>query len=151
VEAIRQSLTTSVTATLVAMVVALFNLGYVLLLDVRLGLLSLGLLAATLIVLAWLVRRQIPHQRQLHAAHGETQALALQILGAVPKLRVACAENRAFARWVAALGRMKQAFVDSQRVLASLTAFAAAWQALAVALVILVVGEGTDTRLSIGD
>ncbi|MGH3142731.1 MAG: ABC transporter transmembrane domain-containing protein, partial [Gaiellales bacterium] len=109
IEAIRQSLSASVTATLVAMFIALFNLGYVLLLDVRLGLLALGMLVVTLIVLALLVRRQIPHQRRLRAAHGETQALALQILGAVPKLRVAGAENRAFARWAAALGRMKQA------------------------------------------
>ena len=43
------------------------------------------------------------------------QALALQILGAVPKLRVARAEERAFARWASGLGRMKDAFVDSQR------------------------------------
>jgi ATP-binding cassette subfamily C protein len=151
VETIRQILTTSVTATLVALLVALFNLTYVLLLDFRLGLLAIGLLLAAVAALAFVIRRQIPHQRRLQAAHGETQALALQILGAVPKLRVARAEDRAFTRWAAALGTMKSAFVDSERVLAGLRAFTAAWQALAIALVILVAGGGVETGLSAAD
>ena len=151
IETIRQSLTTAVTAALVALLIALFNLAYVLLLDFRLGLLAIGLLLAAVAVLAVLIRRQIPHQRRLQDALGRAQALALQILGAVPKLRVARAEERAFVRWAAALGRMKDAFVDTQRVLAGLSAFAAAWQALAIALVLLVVGELGATSLSAGD
>jgi NHLM bacteriocin system ABC transporter ATP-binding protein len=151
VETIRQSLTSSVTAALVALLIALFNLAYVMLLNVELGLLALGMLLGAVAVLAVVVRRQIPYQRRLQAARSHSQALALQILGAVPKLRVAHAEDRAFARWAETLGRMKAAFVDSQRVFAGLTAFAAAWQALAIALVLLVVGEGADTSLSVGD
>jgi NHLM bacteriocin system ABC transporter ATP-binding protein len=151
IDTIRQSLTTSVTGALVALLIAFFNLTYILLLDFQLGLVALGLLLAAVVVLALLVRRQIPHQRRLEAARGQMQALALQILGAVPKLRVARAEDRAFARWAAALGRMKQAFVANQRVLAGLSAFAAAWQALAIALVLLVVGELDDASLSAGD
>ena len=115
IETIRQSVTSSVDAALVALLVALFNLGYVLYLDVWLGLYALGLLVVTVVVLGVLVRREIPHQRRLQAARGQMEALALQILGAVPKLRVARAENRAFARWAAALGRMQGAFVDSRR------------------------------------
>ena len=151
IDTIRQSLTTSVTAAFVALLIAFFNLAYVLLLDPSLGLLAIGLLLAAVVVLVLLVRRQIPHQRRLQDARGQMQALALQILGAVPKLRVARAEARAFARWAAALGRMKGAFVASQRVLAGLSAFAAAWQALAIALVLLVVGEVDDASLSSGD
>ena len=151
VETIRQSLTTSVTAALVALLIALFNLTYILILDLWLGLLAIGLLLAAVAVLALLIRRQIPHQRRLQAARGQMQALALQILGAVPKLRVARGEGRAFARWAAALGSMKEAFVANQRVLAGLSAFAAAWQALAISLVLLVVGEAGATSLSAGD
>jgi ATP-binding cassette subfamily C protein len=151
IDTIRQSLTTSVTGALVALLIAFFNLTYILLLDVQLGLVAIGLLLAAVVVLALLVRRQIPHQRRLEAARGQMQALALQILGAVPKLRVARAEDRAFARWAAALGRMKEAFVAKQRVLAGLSAFAAAWQALAIALVLLVVGELDDASVSAGD
>ena len=151
VEMIRESLTTAVTATLVALLIALFNLGYILVLDVQLGLIAVGLLLAAGIVLVLVVRRQIPHQRRLQAALGQTQALALQILGAVPKLRVARAEERAFARWAAGLGRMKDAFVDNQRILAALSAFVAGWQAIAMAFVLLVVGESSATSLSTGD
>src|SRR5262249_34360106 len=89
--------------------------------------------------------------RRLQAAVGHTQALALQILGAVPKLRVARAEDRAFARWAAGLGQMKDAFVRSQRIFAALSAFVAGWQAIAMAFVLLVVGEGSATTLSTGD
>jgi NHLM bacteriocin system ABC transporter ATP-binding protein len=151
IDTIRQSLTTAVTGALVALLIAFCNLSYILLLNVQLGLVAIGLLLAAVVVLALLVRRQIPHQRRLEAARGQMQALALQILGAVPKLRVARAEDRAFARWAAALGRMKEAFVANQRVLAGLSGFAAAWQALAIALVLLVVGELDDASLSAGD
>jgi NHLM bacteriocin system ABC transporter ATP-binding protein len=151
VEMIRESLTTAVTAALVALLIALFNLAYILVLDVRLGLISLGLLAAAVIVLVLVVRRQVPYQRRLQGELGHTQALALQILGAVPKLRVARAEERAFARWAAGLGRMKEAFVGSQRILAALGAFVAAWQAIAMAFVLLIVGEGHAATLSTGD
>jgi ABC-type bacteriocin/lantibiotic exporter with double-glycine peptidase domain len=109
------------------------------------------LLLVAVAVLALLVRRQIAPQRRLQAALGQTQALALQILGALPKLRVARAEERAFARWAAGLGRMKDAFVDTQRVFAQLGAFTAAWQALAIAIVLLVVGRVTGSSLSAGD
>ena len=151
IEAIRESLTASVTAALVSLLIAVFNLTYVMLLDFAVGLLALGLLLVAVAVLAFTIRRQIPHQRGLQAANGQTQALALQILGAVPKLRVARAEDRAFARWAAGLGRMKEAFVASQRILAGLSAFAAAWQALAIAMVLLVVGKLQDASLSTGD
>lgn len=151
IDTIRQSLTSAVTGALVALLIAFFNLAYILLLDPQLGLVAIGLLLAAVVVLVLLVRRQIPHQRRLEAARGQMQALALQILGAVPKLRVARAEDRAFARWAAALGRMKEAFVANQRVLAGLSSFAAAWQALAIALVLLVVGELDDASLSAGD
>ena len=151
VETIRQTFTTAVTAALVALMVALFNLAYILVLDVMLGLLTIGLLVGAVVVLAFLVRRQIPHQRRLQAALGQNQAFALQILGALPKLRVARAEERAFARWGASLGRMKEAFVATQRVFAGLGAFTAAWQALAIALVLLVVGKVPSANLSTGE
>jgi NHLM bacteriocin system ABC transporter ATP-binding protein len=151
IEAIRESLTTAVTAALVALIIALFNLTYVMVLDLQIGLLAVGLLLAAVAVLGFSIHRQIPQQRLLHAAHGETQALALQILGAVPKLRVARAEGRAFTRWTAGLGRAKDAFAGSQRIVAGLSAFAAAWQAVALAMVLLVAGELGDTNLSSGD
>lgn len=151
VETIRQSLTVSVTAVLVALMVALVNLVYILFFDVWLGLLALALLLSAVVVLTIMVRRQIPPQRRLQAALGQTQALALQILGALPKLRVARAEERAFTRWAAGLGRMKAAFVDAQRVFAGLGAFTAAWQALAIALMLLVIGRVGSASLSTGE
>src|SRR5262249_7876252 len=146
----RQTFPPSVTAALVALMVALFNVAYVLVLDVRLGLLTIGLFVGAVVVLALLVRRQIPAQRRLQAALGEMQAVALQILGAVPKLRVPRAEDRAFARWGAPLGRMTEAFGAPRRGFELLGAFTAAWQALAIALVLLVIGEVPSATLSPG-
>jgi NHLM bacteriocin system ABC transporter ATP-binding protein len=150
IETIRQSMTASVDAALVALLVALFNLGYILFLDVWLGVFAVGLLLVTVAVLGVVVLREIPHQRDLQAARGRTQALALQILGAVQKLRVARAENRAFARWAEGLGEMQHAFFHSRRHLIGLTAIAAAWQAIAIAGVLLIVGNENAT-LSTGE
>src|SRR5262249_60345183 len=111
----RQTFPPSVTAALVALMVALFNVAYVLVLDVGLGLLTIGLLVGAVVVLALLVRRQIPAQRRLQAALGQMQAVALQILGAVPKLRVATAGEGGVAPWGAAVRVMKQALVAKPR------------------------------------
>jgi ABC-type bacteriocin/lantibiotic exporter with double-glycine peptidase domain len=46
---------------------------------------------------------------------------------------------------------MKEAFVATQRVFAGLGAFTAAWQALAIALVLLVVGKVPSANLSTGE
>ena len=151
IEAIRESLTTAVSAAFAALLVALFNVAYIVTLDTAIGLLALGLLLGAVGLLALGVRRQIPVQRRLLRAFGETQGLALQILGAVPKLRVARAEDRAFARWAAGLGRTEEAFVDSQHIAAGVGAFAAAWQAFALAMILLVAGNFEEGSLSAGE
>ncbi len=46
-----------------------------------------------------LARAQLRWERQVYHRRGRVQTLVLQILTGVPKLRVAAAEERAFARW----------------------------------------------------
>jgi NHLM bacteriocin system ABC transporter ATP-binding protein len=150
VEAIRESLTTAVSAAFVALLIALVNVVYILSIDVAIGVLAVGLLLVAIGVLAFAVRLQLPQQRLLHAAQGRGLARALQILGAVPKLRVARAEDRAFARWATGVGVMHDASVGSQRIAAALGAFAAAWQAFTLALILLVAGK-LDEGLSAGE
>ncbi|HEX4245915.1 MAG TPA: ABC transporter transmembrane domain-containing protein, partial [Acidimicrobiales bacterium] len=78
-----------------------------------------------------LVRRQ----DAVRAANGEVVGLGVQILGAVPKLRVAHAERRAFAVWVEKFAILKRESTRAGRTLSVLTSFIAAWVPLATALV----------------
>ena len=86
--------------------VALFNLAYILVLDVTLGLLAIGLLVGAVggAGVRWYAARSRT-SAGFRPRSARTQAFALQILGALPKLRVARAEERAFARWGAWLGQ----------------------------------------------
>ena len=80
-----------------------------------------------------LVRRQ----DAVRAANGLVVGLGVQILGAVPKLRVAHAERRAFAVWVEEFATLKRESTRAGRTLAVLTSFIAAWVPLATALVFI--------------
>jgi NHLM bacteriocin system ABC transporter ATP-binding protein len=80
-----------------------------------------------------LVRRQ----DAVRGANGQVVGLGVQILGAVPKLRVAHAERRAFAVWVEKFATLKRESTRAGRTLAVLTSFMAAWVPLATALVFI--------------
>jgi NHLM bacteriocin system ABC transporter ATP-binding protein len=103
------------------------------------------LIGVAAMVLAYrvLVRRQ----DAVRAASGQVIGIGVQILGAVPKLRVAHAERRAFAAWVEKFATLKRESTRAGRSLAVLTSFIAAWVPLATALVFI--GTATQPQHSV--
>ncbi|MGA7417876.1 MAG: NHLP bacteriocin export ABC transporter permease/ATPase subunit [Acidimicrobiales bacterium] len=98
-----------------------------------------AIVAVLIGVVAMLVAFRVLVRRQdaVRAANGQVVGLGVQILGAVPKLRVAHAERRAFAAWVEKFATLKRASTRAGRALAVLTSFIAAWVPLATALVFI--------------
>jgi NHLM bacteriocin system ABC transporter ATP-binding protein len=104
----QRALTTGLTAFL--------YLALMLYYSVPLGLLAaaFGLLAAAATVLSWISLNRL--QAALQQLEGSLSGLMVQLINAVPKLRVAGAEERAFACWGRSYSRKQRLVEQVQRV-----------------------------------
>ncbi|NEO13312.1 MAG: NHLP bacteriocin export ABC transporter permease/ATPase subunit [Moorea sp. SIO3F7] len=96
---IRNRLSGTVMQTLFTSFFSLLNLGLLFIYDAQLALVPLGVALTAIIVTTTsgiLTRRKL---RPLQQLAGEIFGLTVQLIGGVSKLRVAGAENRAFAYW----------------------------------------------------
>ncbi len=84
----------------------------------------------------WLFRRQVASARELHGATGRLLQSAIGLVGGLAKLRVAQAEDRAFANWAARFGELKKAGVSTQTGGVRLATVAAAFGPFATGLVL---------------
>jgi NHLM bacteriocin system ABC transporter ATP-binding protein len=130
IDQIQQLATTIVAASVLAVPVGLFNLGLAFWLSARLALFSLIVLALAIVGIAALTRAQVRHITATTHAMQESFGMAMQLVDGVGKLRVASAENRAFAQWGARFASLKTAFISAQRGFAAVTTFTAAGTAL---------------------
>ena len=132
VEALRQTL---LKFMLSAVVTALFSLFYLALLFLYLP--QLALLAVGLVLLyaiasfaaGWLKLKHIAVRAQ---AHGRLSSLVFQFLQGIVKLRVAGAEGHAFAHWANRYADERYATAAIRRIDNHYTAFADAYQTLAL-------------------
>jgi NHLM bacteriocin system ABC transporter ATP-binding protein len=125
IDQIQQLATTIVASAVLAVPVGLFNLGLAFWLSSRLALFSLIVLAAALAGIFLLTRAQVRHVEAMTRASQESFGVAMQLVDGVGKLRVAGAENRAFAQWGARFASLKGAFIGGQRGFAAVTTFTA--------------------------
>ena len=123
--------------TVVAFFIGLFNLAILFAIQPVLALFALlaMVIAGAAMVLAF--RVIVYRQNAVRSANGQVVGLGVQILSAVPKLRVAHAERRAFAVWAEKFATLKRESNRAGRALAVLTSFMAAWIPLATAMVVI--------------
>lgn len=127
----------SLVPTVVAFFVGLFNAIILFLIQPVLALFAV--LAILLVAGAMTAgfRVIVRRENDVRAANGQVVGLGVQILSAVPKLRVAHAERRAFAVWAEKFASLKRASTGAGRAQSVLTSFIAAWIPLATALVFI--------------
>ncbi len=96
---IRSQLSGATQRTLLSGIFSLLNLGLMFIYSVKLALIGVGISILAIIVTItsgiFLVRKE----RQQEKLDGEIDGLTVQLIGGVAKLRVAAAEERAFATW----------------------------------------------------
>lgn len=120
--------------------------------DPWLAVVALCFTAVVLAVEALLFAIQLPRQRRASAAAGQVEGAAFETLSAMPKLRAAAAEPRAFARWGASFADLAGARLGTARVDAWRQAVGAIVPLLGIGLVWAgaMRGEGMTTALSLG-
>jgi NHLM bacteriocin system ABC transporter peptidase/ATP-binding protein len=134
-----------VSSWVASMLVSLFSLVNVIVLFVynaQLALVAVGLLLVSPLALAVIVHPLWRAQRMILRTQGEIAGFLLLMLGGVSRIRVAGAENRAFARWVDKYRRQLALAEHAQRLTDRLILFNNLWP-----LLILMVVFGVVIRL----
>ena len=116
IDAIRQALTGATLAALLGGIFSLFSLGLLFYYDWRLALLATAFVAIAALVVVALSLLELRYDRTLQRVMGEVSALVLQLLGGIAKLRVAAAEERAFAVFASRFAEQKRLAVKASTV-----------------------------------
>ena len=125
-------------------IVGVANLTLILFYDVRLWLIAVALVAICAAVTGVALRAQIRHEREIYSLRKELNSRAFQLVGHVSKLRVAAAEERAFAYWGSAFAASRRATFASRLVQNRLAAFNAVILLAALIAGFLVAGKLVD-------
>lgn len=137
---IRRLLTNSALSALLAGVFSTFNLVYMLWLHPMLTLLAMGLTAVTILSLVVVAVFFLRIQFSLVDKHALFAGLSLQLLSAMPKLRVAGAERRAFAKWMGLSTEISALGLQAERVGQRFALFNTLWGPLSLAAVYGLIG-----------
>ena len=113
---IRSQLSGATQRTLLSGIFSLLNLGLMFIYSVKLALIGLGISIAAIIVTIASGILLVRKERQQENLDGEIDGLTVQLIGGVSKLRVAAAEERAFATWADKYSQKTKLTNDIQQI-----------------------------------
>jgi NHLM bacteriocin system ABC transporter ATP-binding protein len=149
VSAVQETLSTLLTTAALGFMAGLANLILVFFYDVRLALVATVLVAIGAGVCAVAGVFEVRVQRQIYQHEQSMSARVFQILSGVPKLRVAAAEDRAFAVWAGHFARGRRLVAGSRRVQNQVTTFNAAFPLMCSLVIFAVVGGPLHGSISL--
>jgi ABC-type bacteriocin/lantibiotic exporter with double-glycine peptidase domain len=125
---------------MIGLITGLANLVLVFFIDLRLALLALAMLAVAMLAAGCAGWVDVKRQNAVYANEQKISALVFQLLTAVPKLRVAAAEDRAFGVWAEQFTRGRTLATASRRVQNKLATFNAGFPIACSVLIFALVG-----------
>ncbi|GGS93544.1 NHLP family bacteriocin export ABC transporter permease/ATPase subunit [Planobispora rosea] len=138
VSAAQELLSSVITSAVLALFAGVVNLGLLFVLDVPMALLATGLVAISIVVCGVAGFRQIRCQRDLYSWEQKLSSRVYQLLNGLTKLRVAAAEDRAFAMWSRGFVRGRAQAAAARRAQNWLTTFNAGFPLCCAVLIFLV-------------
>ncbi|CAO4179176.1 NHLP bacteriocin export ABC transporter permease/ATPase subunit [Methylorubrum populi] len=132
----------TVIGTLLSAVFSVTSLGLILYYEWRLALVAAALVLCELAVITAVNLRLLNWKRQALEAEGRLQALSLQLIQGIAKLKVAGAEARGFSRWAPLFIERRALEFRQSNLSAKFSAFSAAFGIAATTIMIGIVGLG---------
>jgi ATP-binding cassette subfamily C protein len=151
IDAIRELLTGSVLTSILAAIFSVFSFGLLFYYSWRLALLATALVAVLAGVTVLLVLIQLRRQRELVHLQGKIASLLFGLISGIAKLRVAGAEQRAYALWAQRFAEQRQTAIEAQRVAIVQTSFNAVYGILTALALFAMVGFSSEESLPIGE
>jgi NHLM bacteriocin system ABC transporter ATP-binding protein len=149
VNAVQETLSSVTTTAAFGLLTGSANLILVFFYNFRLALIAVGLvgLCATACLLAGY--REVRWQRRLYDQERALSSRVFQLLTGLPKLRVAAAEDRAFAQWSSAFTRGRGMAASARRVQNAITTVNAGFPLVCSAIIFFLVAGPLRGSLSI--
>ena len=94
----------------------------------------------TVVVFAWLARKQLRFTQRFFDSRGQVNSLVLEMITGIVKLRLAASEERAFARWAEAFAGQQRADFQGGRVAAVQSVFSTLLPSIGILGMVLVAG-----------
>lgn len=149
VNQMRDAVGGTVINSLLSAVFSLSSLALILYYEWRLALVAIGFVTVQLVLMVLINLRILAWKRQVLETEGRLQALALQLIQGIAKLKVAGAEARGFARWAPLFIERRSLNLRQQSLSAAFSAFGTAFGIAATAVMIGIVGLG-NLEIGIG-
>jgi NHLM bacteriocin system ABC transporter ATP-binding protein len=140
ITAMRHLLTGSVATAMIHGVMGMFSLGLMTYYDWRLAAVSFLVAVVYVIVVYFIGRRILSRYRETLEITGRLQAVVLQILSGLAKIRVADAEKSAFGRWSHHYASLIRISFQQRGLNNALIVFKSVFQPISVAIVLIVLG-----------
>jgi NHLM bacteriocin system ABC transporter ATP-binding protein len=137
IETLRETLSQYAVATLLAGVAALCNIVVMVIIEPILAMFGLIAVGSGIGVMVAGFKVMARRQLDVQDAQGRLFSTGVQLLGAVPKLRVAHAERRAFSRWAMQFAVVKRHQIRSSRAAGVVTTFFVCYLPLSSAFVMV--------------
>jgi NHLM bacteriocin system ABC transporter ATP-binding protein len=151
IDIIRRTLPEATISSILASVFSAFNFVLLFYFDAGLAWVAVGLVLLLVAVIVIAGHFQVRHQRALTALQGRISGMVLQFISGVAKLRVAGAEDRAFALWAKAFSAQKRIAFKAQSVANGLSVFQSAYPILtSIAVFAMVAFASEGQHLSTG-
>jgi NHLM bacteriocin system ABC transporter ATP-binding protein len=116
INTIRHALSGSTVGTLLTGVFSMFNFGLLFYYNSTLAFVALGLTAVAIVVSFSAGLLALRYQRQVSAVAGKLSGTVFQYLTGITKIRVAAAENRAFANWATEFTQLRRLTFGAEHV-----------------------------------
>lgn len=149
VNAAQEMLAGVVTTAALGLITGLANLVLVFVVDLRLALVGTALILVAVLAAALAARRDLRRQRKAYELEQDLAARVFQLLTAVPKLRVAAAEDRAFGVWADEFAGARRLTTASRAAQNRVAVFNAVFPIAASLLIFLLVGGPWRGQISV--
>jgi ATP-binding cassette subfamily C protein len=150
VEMIRQIVTGATVSAIFSAAFSLCSFALLFFYDVALAMTATALTGIVLAAMVVATCLQLRYQRMLSALQGQISGLVLQLLVGIAKLRVAGAENRAFAVWAKAFAAQKRLDVRAQSIANVVVIFSSSWPIITSMAIFGMVAWSHGTAISTG-
>jgi ATP-binding cassette subfamily C protein len=150
IDTIRQLIGGSVLTSFLTLIFSVVNVGLLFFYSVSMGFVVLIAMAVVITLIAWINIRNIRNQRMGFTAMGKLSGFLFQLLGAVPKVRVAGAEPQVLVQWAQGFRMQQLATFRSGRAAALSTALTSAFATFVTTVVVIYGGLELRTTLSTG-
>ena len=149
VNAVQETLSAVTTTAALGLLTGSANLVLVFFYSIPLALIGTGLVAAGAAVCVVAGYYEVRWQRQLYTVEQRLASVTFQFLSALPKLRVAAAEDRAFRVWATDFTRSRTLATGARRIQNLITTFNAGFPLLCTLVIFAVVAGPMHTTMPI--